>query len=419
MDRAAACRSGSGQPRPHVGTHRGGHHRRREPAAEVRQGVVRPGGARPRRRHRPVGWNRDGQRPDHRSVAARPAGDGVAGDPAEFSGARLGFRRPGGRRAAGRRRRHGDPRRTRGSAVDLVCHRRVDLRPQPHHRDGPGAGDRLHPADDQPVPRRVGRGREPRRRPRANDGVGGPHRDVLRHDGRPVDGGPGAVPDALPEVVRLRRRRDRRIRRGRCDRGDTRRTRSARRSPGLARRAPARPPHARPPRTATRARRAEVLVPLRELRYAQSSSARSGRCGVAVAARRAVPERALGIPRRSCAAEVGLRSSGRRPAAARLRQQLRRRGDCRRSRHQRRQRIRHRQVCSRPVSRARRARGVCSDRNIRRRQPNWPAVGAGRTDSRQRIPHRRKLGSAVLRPVGSSARPPARGTPGPQASTST
>ena len=308
---------------------------------------------------------------------------------------------------------------TRGSAVDLVCHRRVDLRPQPHHRDGPGAGDRLHPADDQPVPRRVGRGREPRRRPRANDGVGGPHRDVLRHDGRPVDGGPGAVPDALPEVVRLRRRRDGHVRRGRCDRGDTRRTRSARRSPRFARRAPARPPHARPRRTATRARRAEVLVPLRELRYAQSSSARAGGCRAAVAARRAVPERALGIPRRSCAAEVGVRSSSRRPAAARLRQQLRRRGDCRRSRHQRRQRIRHRQVCGRPVPRARRVRGVGPDGNIRRRQPNWPAVGAGRTDPRQRIPHRRKLGSAVLRRSRKLSSTACTRYPAPQASTST
>ena len=197
-------------------------------AAEVRQGVVRPGGARPRRRHRPVGWNRDGQRPDHRAVAARPAADGVAGDPAEFSRAGLGFRRPGGRRAAGGRRCDGDPRRTRGSAVDLVCHRRVDLRPQPHHRDGSGAGDRLHAADDQPVPRRVGRRREPRRRAGANDGVGRPHRGVLRDDGRAVDGGPGAVPDALPEVVRLRRRRNGHFRRGRRNRGDTRRAGSAR-----------------------------------------------------------------------------------------------------------------------------------------------------------------------------------------------
>ena len=254
MDRAAACRRGSGEPRSHVGTHRGGHHRRREPAAEVRQGVVRPGGGRPRRGHRPVGWHRDGQRPDHRAVAARPAGDGVAGDPAELPRAGLGVRRPGGSRAAGGRRRDGDPRRARRSAVDVVCHRRVDLRAQPHHRHGPGAGDRLHPADDQPVPRRVGRRREPRRRPHAHDGVGGPHRGVLRHDGRAVDGGHGAVPHALPEVVRLRRRRDGHVRRGRRDRGDTRRTGSARRSPGFARRAPARPPHARPRRTATCAR---------------------------------------------------------------------------------------------------------------------------------------------------------------------
>ena len=228
MDRPAACRRGSRQPRSHVGTHRGGHQRRREPAAEVRQGVVRPGGGRPRRRHRPDGWNRDGQRPDHRTVAARSAGDGVAGDPAEFSRAGLGVRWPGGRRAAGGRRCDGDPGRARGSAVDLVCYRRVDLRAQPHHRDGPGAGDRLHPADDQPVPRRVGRGREPRGRPRANDDVGGPHRGVLRHDGRPVDGGHGAVPDALPEVVRIRRRRDGRVRRGCRDRGDTRRAGPAR-----------------------------------------------------------------------------------------------------------------------------------------------------------------------------------------------
>ena len=63
---------------------------------------------------------------------------------------------------------------------------------------------------------------------RAHDGDGRPHRDVLRHDGRAVDGGAGAVPDALPEVVRLRRRRDRRVRRGCCDRRDTRGTRSAR-----------------------------------------------------------------------------------------------------------------------------------------------------------------------------------------------
>ncbi len=40
---------------------------------------------------------------------------------------------------------------------DHVRHRRVDLRAQPDHRDGPGAGDRLHAADHQPLPRRAGR----------------------------------------------------------------------------------------------------------------------------------------------------------------------------------------------------------------------------------------------------------------------
>ena len=34
-----------------------------------------------------------------------------------------------------------------------VVHRRVDLRAEPDHRAGPGAGHRLHAADRQPVPR--------------------------------------------------------------------------------------------------------------------------------------------------------------------------------------------------------------------------------------------------------------------------
>jgi hypothetical protein len=55
VDRAAGRGRGSGQPRPHVRPDRGGHRRRREPAAEVRQGIVRPGGRRPRRGHRAVG----------------------------------------------------------------------------------------------------------------------------------------------------------------------------------------------------------------------------------------------------------------------------------------------------------------------------------------------------------------------------
>ena len=85
-------------------------------------------------------------------------------------------------------------------------------------------------------------GREPRRRARSDHGDGGPHRVVLGHDGRAVDGRDGPVPDALPEVVRLRGSRHRRVRRNRRGRGDTRGDRAARRSIGLAGRAPAGPP---------------------------------------------------------------------------------------------------------------------------------------------------------------------------------
>ena len=163
---------------------------------------------------------------------------------------------------------------------------------------------------------------------------------------------------------------------------------------------------ARPPRTATGARRAEVLVPLRELRYAQSSPARAGGCRAAVAARRAVPQRALGIPRRSRAAEFGLRSSSRRPVAARLRPQLRRRGDRRRPRHRRRQRIRHRQICRRPVPRARRVRRCPPRRErsstatgwARRRRPpdRFPAARSSPSTARLRCsPTSRKLSSTA------------------------
>ena len=77
-----------------------------------------------------------------------------------------------GGRVARRRRRHGHPGRTRGAAHHLVHHRRVDLRAEPHHGDGSRAGDRLHAADDQPLPRRVDRRREPRGRVGPNDVVG-------------------------------------------------------------------------------------------------------------------------------------------------------------------------------------------------------------------------------------------------------
>ena len=140
-----------------------------------------------------------------------------------------------------------------------------------------------------------------------------------------------------------------------------------------------------------------------------------GGCRAAASARRAVPQRAMGIPRRSRAAEFGLRSPSRRPVATRLRHQLRHRGDRRRSRHRRRQRLRHRPIRRRPVSGARRLRGVRPDRNIRRRQPRRTAVGSDRTGLRQRLPHRRQHRSVVLRLVGSPARPPARGARAPPA----
>ena len=47
----------------------------------------------------------------------------------------------------------------------------------------------------------------------AHHGDRRPHRAVLGDDGRAVDGGDGAVPDVLPEVVRLRGHRGGRVRR--------------------------------------------------------------------------------------------------------------------------------------------------------------------------------------------------------------
>ncbi len=78
---------------------------------------------------------------------------------------------------------------------------------------GPRPGDRLHVADHQPLSRRTGRWRRPEHRPGPHDDDRRAHGAVLGDDGRVVDGGPGSVPDARPEVVRLRRCRHRRIRR--------------------------------------------------------------------------------------------------------------------------------------------------------------------------------------------------------------
>ena len=118
-------------------------------------------------------------------------------------------------------------------------HRRVDLRAEPDRRDGPGAGHRLHAADHQPIPRRTRRRRRPRRGADPHHGDRGPDRAVLGDDGRAVDGRDGAVPDVLPEVVRLRGHRGGGVRGRRGDRGGARGDRAARRPAGLAGCAPA------------------------------------------------------------------------------------------------------------------------------------------------------------------------------------
>ena len=73
-------------------------------------------------------------------------------------------------------------------------------------------------------------------------------------------------------------------------------------------------------------------------RYAPGRSDRIGGCDVTDPPRRAVPRRAMGIPRRPGAAQFGVRASGRRPVATRLRPRFRRGGDRGHSGHQRRHR---------------------------------------------------------------------------------
>ena len=161
--------------------------------------------------------------------------------------------------------------------ADHVRHRRVDLRAEPDRRDGPGAGHRLHAADHQPLPRRTGRRRRPRRGADPHHGDRGAHRAVLGDDGRAVDGRDGAVPDVLPEVVRLRRHRDGGVRGRRRDRGDARGDRAARRPAGLAGRAPAGAAAARHgPNRCRKPIEQNVLVPVDEIRYAPGDSDRPG-----------------------------------------------------------------------------------------------------------------------------------------------
>ena len=81
--------------------------------------------------------------------------------PAELPGAGLGVRWAAGGGVADGPGRAGRRRLDVGVAARHLHHRRVDLRAQPEHRAGPGPGHRLHAADPQPLPRRVGRGQRP------------------------------------------------------------------------------------------------------------------------------------------------------------------------------------------------------------------------------------------------------------------
>ena len=103
----------------------------------------------------------------------------------------------------------------------------------------------------------------------------------------------------------------------------------------------------------------------RNMHHAPCRSHRVGRGRPAPVARRAVPRRAVGLSRRPGAAEDRLCTPGRRPVAPRLRQQLRHRGDSRRSEHRRHQPERHRRLRRRPVSRARRFGRLRSHGHIR------------------------------------------------------
>ena len=78
--------------------------------------------------------------------------------PAELRRTRVGVRRTDGSGAASGRRHVRDLGVDGGAAGHHPVHRRVDLRAEPQHRNGFGAGHRLHTADHQPLPRRTGRG---------------------------------------------------------------------------------------------------------------------------------------------------------------------------------------------------------------------------------------------------------------------
>ena len=121
-----------------------------------------------------------------------------------------------------------------------------------------------------------------------------------------------AVPDVLPQVVRLRRRGHRRLRRGRLDRGHPGRDRAAGPPAGRAGRAPA-------GAADTAARPDPVHKPVEQLFWYRSTKfvmRRWAPIGLAVVALLlllglSVPPREVGLPRRPGAAAVGVVASGR------------------------------------------------------------------------------------------------------------
>ena len=304
-----------------------------------------------------------------------------------------------------------DPRVDGGAARDHLRHRRVDIRAESERRDGAGARHRLHAADRQPVSRRTRRRVGARRGADPHHGHRRADRAVLGDDGRAVDGRDGAVPDVLPEVVRLRGHRGGGVRGRRRDRGGARGDRAARRPAGLAGRAPAAParcsggPSRRPSPSSRH-------FWYRSTKFVMRRSIPIGLAIVALllAARRAVPRRQVGLPRR--------------PRAARSR--------CRRARSATRcattspstRRATSTVVIPdaagitpagpRPLRRralpgSRRVVGVVAGRNVRRRSTGRAALGRNGFEGRQRVPDRRQQRAAVLRRVRGSTRPVARG----------
>ncbi len=311
VDRTAVGRTGPRQRGRQDRSDRCRHHRRGKWRPEARQGTHRQARTRSRRRDGACRWYGDDLRPDQRAERKRPADDGSDRHSAELHCIGLGVRWTHGRGAATGRRRVRDPRIDGRAPRTHVGHRCVHLRDEPHHRNGVGARHRLHAAHHQQIPRRAGRGRgfrpgtDPHNGDCRSDGA------VLGADRGAVDGGDGAVPDVLPQVVRLC---------GDC-RGDLRGrgrhrggARGDRAAGAPARRAghpSAGPPAPQSARTSAQAGRADVLVPQHEIRYATVCSRRRRHRRPTSPARRALPWDQVGLPGRPRAAAVCVGARGR------------------------------------------------------------------------------------------------------------